>query len=75
MHSRIVSRFETLDEKKAKFEKHISTAGRFLLSSIIPKNINNKFSLIDRLLPKIVEVIDHVFRFSGQKALLFFVIN
>jgi DNA-directed RNA polymerase subunit beta' len=75
VHSRIVSRFETVDEKgKTKFEKHISTAGRFLLSSIIPKNLNNKFSLIDRLLPKkiVSEVIDHVFRFSGQKSTVIF---
>ncbi len=75
VHSRIVSRFETVDEKgKTKFEKHISTAGRFLLSNIIPKNVNNKFSLIDRLLPKkiVSEVIDHVFRFSGQKSTVIF---
>ncbi len=75
VHSRIVSRFETIDEKgNTKFEKHISTAGRFLLSNIIPKNLNNKFSLIDRLLPKkiVSEVIDHVFRFSGQKSTVIF---
>ncbi len=75
VHSRIISRFETVDEKgNTKFEKHVSTAGRFLLSSIIPKNVNNKFSLIDRLLPKKVvsEVIDHVFRFSGQKSTVIF---
>ncbi|MDC3082473.1 DNA-directed RNA polymerase subunit beta' [Candidatus Pelagibacter sp.] len=75
VHSRIVSRFETIDEKgNTKFEKHISTAGRFLLSNIIPKNVNNKFSLIDRLLPKkiVSEVIDHVFRFSGQKSTVIF---
>jgi DNA-directed RNA polymerase subunit beta' len=75
VHSRIVSRFETIDEKgNTKFEKHISTAGRFLLSNIIPKNENNKFSLVDRLLPKkiVSEVIDHVFRFSGQKSTVIF---
>ncbi len=75
VHSRIVSRFETVDEKgNNKFEKHISTAGRFLLSNLIPKNVNNKFSLVDRLLPKKVvsEVIDHVFRFSGQKSTVIF---
>jgi len=75
VHSRIVSRFETVDEKgNKKFEKHISTAGRFLLSNLIPKNLNNKFSLIDRLLPKKVvsEIIDHVFRFSGQKSTVIF---
>ena len=75
VHSRIVSRFETLDEKgNKKFEKHISTAGRFLLASLLPKNINNKFSLVDRLLPKkiVSEIIDHVFRFSGQKNTVIF---
>ncbi len=75
VHSRIVSRFETIDEKgNIKFEKHISTVGRFLLANLLPKNINNKFSLVDRLLPKkiVSEVIDHVFRFSGQKNTVIF---
>ncbi len=75
IHSRIISRFETVDEKgNKKLEKYTSTAGRFLLANIIPKNINNKFSLIDRLLPKriVSEVIDHIFRFSGQKSTVIF---
>ncbi len=75
VHSRIVSRFETVDENGiSKYEKHISTAGRFLLSNLLPKNINNKFSLVDRLLPKkiVSEIIDHVFRFSGQKSTVIF---
>ena len=75
VHSRIVSRFATVDEKgNTKYEKHISTAGRFLLANLIPKNINNKFALVDRLLPKkiVSEVIDHVFRFSGQKSTVIF---
>ncbi len=75
VHSRIVSRFETIDEKgNIKFEKHISTVGRFLLAHLLPKNINNRFSLVDRLLPKkiVSEVIDHVFRFSGQKNTVIF---
>ncbi len=75
VHSRIVSRFETVDEKgKTKFEKHISTVGRFLLANLLPKNIDIKFSLIDRLLPKKVvsEIIDIVFRFTGQKSTVIF---
>ncbi len=75
VHSRIVSRFATVDEKgNTKYEKHISTAGRFLLANLIPKNTNNKFALVDRLLPKkiVSEVIDHVFRFSGQKSTVIF---
>jgi DNA-directed RNA polymerase subunit beta' len=75
VHSRVVSRFETIDENgNIKYEKHISTVGRFLLANLLPKNINNKFSLVDRLLPKkiVSEVIDHVFRFSGQKSTVIF---
>ena len=50
VHSRIVSRFATVDEKgNTKYEKHISTAGRFLLANLIPKDINNRFALVDRL--------------------------
>ena len=75
VHSRIASRFKTVDEKgNLKLEKHISTAGRFLLAELIPPNINNKFSLVDRLLPKktVSELIDHVFRFCGQKSTVIF---
>jgi len=75
VHSRIISRFETVDDKgNLKFEKHTSTAGRFLLANLLPKNISNKFLLIDRLLPKktVSEIIDHVFRFCGQKATVVF---
>ena len=75
VHSRIISRFETVDiNGNIKLEKHISTAGRFLLSNLLPKNKNNKFLLIDRLLPKKVvsEIIDHVFRFCGQKSTVIF---
>ena len=75
VHSRIVSRFETVDKKgNIKFEKYTSTAGRFMLANLLPKNIYNKFFLVDRLLPKkiVSEIIDHVFRFSGQKATVIF---
>ena len=75
IHSRIISRFETIDDKgNKKFIKYTSTVGRFLLANIIPKNIHNAFSLVDRLLPKRVvsEVIDHIFRFSGQKSTVIF---
>ena len=75
VHSRIVSRFRTVDEKgNIKFEKHISTAGRFLLANLLPNNFNNKFLLVDRLLPKkiVSEIIDHIFRFCGQKATVIF---
>ena len=77
VHSTIISRFETVDEKgNKKFEKYKSTAGRFLLANLLPKNKDIKFSLVDRLLPKVIsEIIDIVFRFMVKKQLLYFVIN
>jgi len=71
VHSTIISRFETADENgNKKIEKYTSTAGRFLLANLLPKNKNVKFSLIDRLLPKKVvsDIIDIIFRFCGQKS-------
>ena len=75
VHSRIISRFETIDEKgKIVKEKYTSTAGRFLLANILPNNPNIKFSLVDRVLSKkqVSEIIDLVFRFCGQKKTVIF---
>ena len=75
VHSRIISRFETVDENgNTKFQKYTSTAGRFLLANLLPKNKDITFSLIDRSLPKKVvsEIIDMVFRFTGQKKTVIF---
>ncbi len=75
VHSKIISRFETVDENgNKKIEKYTTTVGRFLLANLLPKDNNIKFSLIDRLLPKkiVSEVIDIVFRFCGQKKTVIF---
>src|SRR6056300_155620 len=75
IHSKIISRFETKDENgKQKFVKYTSTAGRFLLANVLPKNKDIKFDLINRTLAKkqISEVIDKVFRFCGQKETVIF---
>ena len=75
VHSTIISRFETVDnEGNRKIEKYTSTAGRFLLANLLPKNKDIKLSLIDRLLPKkiVSEIIDMVFRFCGQKKTVIF---
>ena len=75
VHSRIISRFDTVDENgNVKFDKYTSTAGRFLLANVLPKNKDIKFSLVDRLLPKkiVSEIIDIVFRFTGQKSTVIF---
>jgi len=75
LHSNIISRYETTDEEGNKFfEKYKSTAGRFILSSILPKHHKIKFSLIDRILSKkhVSEIIDLVYRFCGQKETVIF---
>src|SRR5210317_867637 len=75
IHSKIISRFETKDDKgNLIFKKFESTAGRFIISNILPKNKDIKFDLINQTLAKknISEVIDKVFRFCGQKETVIF---
>ena len=53
LHSKIVSIFETINQDgKLITEKYTSTAGRFLLANVLPKNSNIKFSLVNKLLTK-----------------------
>tara|TARA_B100000579_G_scaffold133913_1_gene108369 strand:- start:66 stop:4238 length:4173 start_codon:yes stop_codon:yes gene_type:complete len=75
LHSKIISRFETVDKDGKKvLEKYTSTAGRFILSSVLPKHQKIKFSLIDKTLSKkhISEIVDTVFRHCGQKETVIF---
>ena len=75
LHSKIISVFKTIDDKgQFKLEKYTSTAGRFLLANILPKNKNIKFSLVNKLLTKknVSEVIDVIFRYCGQKETVIF---
>jgi DNA-directed RNA polymerase subunit beta' len=75
LHSKIISVFETVDEKGNKLmQKYTSTAGRFLLASVLPKHYKIKFTIIDRLLTKknVSEIIDTIFRFCGQKETVVF---
>ncbi len=75
LHSNVICRFETIDEKGTKIvEKHQSTAGRFILASILPKHHKIKFNLVDKILSKkqISELIDFVYRYCGQKETVIF---
>ena len=75
LHSKIISIFNTVNESGKKIkQKYTSTAGRFLLANILPKNYKIKFTLVDRLLTKkdVSEVIDTIFRFCGQKETVIF---
>jgi len=75
LHSKVICRFKTIDDKGNEIlERHESTAGRFILASILPKHHKIKFSLIDRILSKkqISEIIDVVYRYCGQKETVIF---
>ncbi len=75
LHSKVICRFNTLDENRNPVsETHTSTAGRFILSDLLPKNSKITFSLVDRLLSKkeVSEIIDIVFRYCGQKETVIF---
>jgi len=75
LHSKIISIFETIDEKGNKLiQKYTSTAGRFLLANVLPRHHKIKFTIVDRLLTKknVSEIIDTIFRFCGQKETVIF---
>ena len=75
LHSKIISTFKTINKDGSSItEKYTSTAGRFLLADVLPKNFNIKFSLVNRLLTKknVSEVIDTIFRYCGQKETVIF---
>ncbi len=75
LHTKIISIFETVDQNNEIIkQKYSSTAGRFLLANLLPKNPNIKFTLVDKLLTKknVSEVIDTIFRYCGQKETVIF---
>ncbi len=75
IHSKIKSRFRTVDENGDPIIYKVeSTAGRMLLSELLPRSPLIKFDIINRLLTKseIREVIDIVYRHCGQKETVLF---
>ncbi|MDC3143709.1 DNA-directed RNA polymerase subunit beta' [Pelagibacteraceae bacterium] len=75
LHSKISSRINILNEDGTEEVKRIeSTAGRFIIWNLIPKNKNLKFSLVNRILGKkeLSELIDVVYRYCGQKDTVLF---
>jgi len=75
IHTRITTRFETVDEAgNPVFERVDTTAGRMMIASLLPKNPNIRFDLINRVLRKgeVGEVIDTVYRHCGQKESVIF---
>ena len=75
IHSKIKSRFTTKDENGDWVTLRVeTTAGRMLLSELLPRSPLIDFSVINRLLTKaeIREVIDIVYRHCGQKETVLF---
>jgi DNA-directed RNA polymerase subunit beta' len=75
LHSRIKCRYHTVDENNNPITIRVeTTAGRMLLSEVLPRHPKVPFSLINRLLTKkdIQNVIDIVYRHCGQKETVIF---
>src|SRR3954462_11577586 len=75
LHSKIVSRVPQTDEKGATYMKRFeTTAGRMLLGETLPKSHKVPFETVNRLLTKkeIGDVIDTVYRHTGQKETVLF---
>ncbi|WP_138379494.1 DNA-directed RNA polymerase subunit beta' [Luteithermobacter gelatinilyticus] len=75
LHSKISARYETVDEDgNPKSIRVETTPGRMLLSKYLPKHVNVPFDLINRQLTKkeISQVIDVVYRHTGQKETVLF---
>ena len=72
LHTKIKSRYKTLDENFQPLISTVSTTpGRMMISEILPKHPKVSFDLINRVLTKkeISNTIDVVYRHCGQKKL------
>jgi DNA-directed RNA polymerase subunit beta' len=75
LHTRIKSRYETVDADGQPVTRRVETTpGRMLLSEILPRNPAISFDLINQLLTKkqISDLIDQVYRHCGQKETVIF---
>ncbi|GLT01722.1 DNA-directed RNA polymerase subunit beta' [Sphingobium jiangsuense] len=75
LHSRIISRVPQTDEDGNQYMKRFETTpGRMLLGECLPKNHKVPFDVVNRLLTKkeIGDVIDQVYRHTGQKDTVLF---
>src|SRR5690606_5757885 len=75
LHSKITSRVPQTDEKGNQYMKRVDTTpGRMLLGECLPKSHKVPFEVINRVLTKkdIGDVIDEVYRHTGQKDTVLF---
>ena len=75
LHTKITSRVPQTDEKGKQFMLRVETTpGRMLLGETLPKSSKVPFDVVNRLLTKkeIGDVIDQVYRHTGQKDTVLF---
>lgn len=75
LHTKIKSRFETVDENNKPIRKTIDTTpGRMKLAELLPRHPKISYQLLDQTLTKkeIGNLIDQVYRHCGQKATVIF---
>ncbi|HLO76612.1 MAG TPA: DNA-directed RNA polymerase subunit beta' [Magnetospirillum sp.] len=75
LHQKIRARYNNIDTEGQPIVEIVeTTAGRMMLSEVLPRNLNVPFSSINRLLTKkdIQNVIDLVYRHCGQKETVIF---
>ncbi|MEM9139826.1 MAG: DNA-directed RNA polymerase subunit beta', partial [Pseudomonadota bacterium] len=75
IHTKIVTRFESMDEAgNLTMERVETTAGRMKIANLMPKNHMVPFELVNKVLRKgeVGELIDTVYRHCGQKESVIF---
>ena len=75
LHAKIKARFISVNDKNEQFSEIVeTTAGRMLISEILPRNHKIKYELINRILKKkeVSTLIDMVYRHCGQKETVIF---
>jgi DNA-directed RNA polymerase subunit beta' len=75
LHTRIIARVPQADENgHVAMKRFVTTPGRMLIGECLPKNHKVPFDIINRLLTKreIGDVIDQVYRHTGQKDTVLF---
>ncbi len=75
LHTRIIARVPQADESGAiAMQRFVTTPGRMLLGECLPKSHKVPFDVVNRLLTKkdIGDVIDEVYRHTGQKDTVLF---
>ncbi len=77
LHTPIIYRTKIYNSEKDcyEFKKYTTSAGRVLLFKTVPENKNLPFDVINKVLTKkdISNLLDNVYRFTGQKATCIFV--